>query len=375
MAADSHRYLALDGLRGFAVLLVFCVHAAGNLAAVKLGVDFERTGFSAMHTRGEQILFWLFRSHHGVFLFFVLSGFLISRMWLPPEAALRAASPPGGPSALGRPGGARVAPEPWTAYRRFAWRRTLRIYPAFLIAFVASLAFAWHSGTWTPPDWPRLVGNLAFVNGAPGSHVAAFNVPTWSLFYEMTFYLAFPLAVLMPLRPGIVAAAGVVLPIAAVALGADVLVLCYSLLFAGVALTAGGDAIRACVARVPAPVIVAAYLVVTTVAMLDAVPAAVGIVAFGAVALLVIAKSLAPGNTIAWLLTRRALRALGRVSYSFYLLHWMIVVLVARAVEGASFATAATAIFGGGFVLSAIAAALSWWIAERPYFVARTGGR
>jgi peptidoglycan/LPS O-acetylase OafA/YrhL len=262
-------------------------------------------------------------------------------------------------------------PQPRLGYGRFAWRRTLRIYPAFLIAFVASLAFAWHSGTWTPPDWPRVIGNLLFVNGAPGSRVAPFNVPTWSLFYEMTFYLAFPLAALLPLRPAIVAGAGIVLPIAAVALGADVLVLCYSLLFAGVALTAGEGAIRARVACVPAAAIVAAYLVVTTLAMLDALPPAAGIVAFGVVAVLVVAKSLDPGNFIARLLTRAPLRALGRVSYSFYLLHWMIVVLVARAVEGASIATAMVAIFGAGFVLSAIAATVSWWVAERPYFVTR----
>jgi peptidoglycan/LPS O-acetylase OafA/YrhL len=79
-----------------------------------------------------------------VFLFFALSGFLIARMWLDPASA---------------------------RYARFAWRRTLRIYPAFLVAFAASLLFAYASGTWTPPDWPRVVGNLLFLNGAPASAV------------------------------------------------------------------------------------------------------------------------------------------------------------------------------------------------------------
>ena len=62
------------------------------------------------------------------------------------------------------------------------------------------------------------------------------------------------------------------------------------------------------------------------------------------------------------------LRALGCVSYSFYLVHWMIVVLVARSVAQADASLATAAIFAGGFVLSAIAATALWWIAERPYF-------
>ena len=106
--------------------------------------------------------------------------------------------------------------------------------------------------------------------------------------------------------------------------------------------------------------------------MLDGLPAVAGILAFGVVALLVIAKSLDPGNAIHRLLALRALRELGRVSYSFYLVHWMVVVLVARALEAHVKAlgplVVAIVIFGAGFVLSAIAATASWWLAERPYF-------
>ena len=103
--------------------------------------------------------------------------------------------------------------------------------------------------------------------------------------------------------------------------------------------------------------------------MLDLMPPGYGIVAFGFVALFVVAKSLASGNIISRLLTGRALRALGRVSYSFYLVHWMIVVLVARAVASRTDAwLAVLAIFIAGFALSAVAATLLWRIAERPYF-------
>ena len=170
---DRRRFAALDGLRGFAVLLVFCVHAAGNASAVVLGADFERARFATLTTFGDRLLFWLYASHHGVFLFFVLSGFLIGRMWWP---------------------------RPAMDYATFARRRTLRIYPAFLLAFAGSLAFAYASGTWQPPDMPRLVANVLFLNGAPGLDVTAFNIVTWSLFYEMTFYLAFPALALLAAR-------------------------------------------------------------------------------------------------------------------------------------------------------------------------------
>jgi len=340
--AHELRYLPLDGLRGIAVLLVFCVHAAGNAAKVALGINFETASFLALDGAGERALFWLFRSHHGVFLFFVLSGFLIGRMWWP-----RIAMP----------------------YAQFVWRRTLRIYPAFLVAFVASLLFAWHSATWQPPDVARVAANLIFLNGAPSSHVAAFNIVTWSLFYEMTFYLAFPLLLFLARSAVTVAIAGIVAPVVAVLAGADVLVLCWLLLFCGVLLASSERGLRAWIARLPSAVVLTLYFAITTAAMLDALPVSFAILAFGAAALAVIAKSLEPGNIIARVLALSPLRALGRVSYSFYLVHWMIVVLVARAVDGALTPLAATlVIFAAGFTLSAIAATISWWIAERPYF-------
>ena len=331
------RYPALDGLRGIAVLLVFCVHAAGNAANVALGINLDSASFSGLNGFTERALFWLYRSHHGVFLFFVLSGFLIGRMWWPRRTM---------------------------SYATFALRRTLRIYPAFLLAFVASLAFAWHSGTWQPPDFGRLIGNLLFINGAPASGVAPFNIVTWSLFYEMTFYLVFPFMLFLARSAVTVAIAGIVGPAVGVLAGIDTLALCWSLLFFGVLLASTAQ-------RMPVSpiVILMAYFAITTLAMLDALPVVPAMLGFAAVAALLIGKSLETGNIISRTLALAPLRALGRVSYSFYLLHWMIVVLVARAVDGIlAPLPAALAIFGLGFSLSALAATVSWWVAERPYF-------
>ena len=252
-AGARGRFDALDGLRGFAVLLVFCVHAAGNVAGTVAGFDMANAHFTTAGSAGHRLLFWLYASHHGVFLFFVLSGFLIGRMWWP---------------------------GPTQPYATFAWHRTLRIYPAFLLSFVASLAFAWASGTWDPPEAGRVLANALFLNGAPGSRVVAFNIVTWSLFYEMTFYLAFPALALAAraggARGGVsLWAAGIAVPVAAAVAGADPMVLCWSLLFGGVALAVEESRLRALAARMPAAVVVGAYLAVTTTALFEAVPGVV----------------------------------------------------------------------------------------------------
>jgi peptidoglycan/LPS O-acetylase OafA/YrhL len=348
--SSSGHFDALDGVRGFAVFLVFCVHAAGNAAHAAFGANFGEARLATLTGPGEIALYWLYCSHHGVYLFFVLSGFLIGRMWWP---------------------------RPVTTYAAFAWRRTLRIYPAFLLALAGSVVFAATSGIWRPSDLATLGANLLFLNGLPSLGVVALNTVTWSLFYEMTFYLAFPALALAALAAGrhgggALWTGGVAAPVAAVALGADAMVLCWALLFAGVALAVHEAPLRAFVARVPAPAVLLAYLAVTSAALFASVPVLVALPAFGAVAVLLIAKSLAPGNAVAWIFTRAPLRALGRISYSFYLVHWMLVVLVARAVTGhvdALGALGATlAIFAGGFAVSALAATALWWVAERPYF-------
>lgn len=348
---------ALDGLRGFAVLLVFCVHAGGNAAAVLAGLDLGSGSFLSLPTWPQRVLFWLQRSHHGVFLFFVLSGFLIGRMWWP---------------------------QPQASYVRFAWRRTLRIYPAFLLAFVASMLFVRFTGPMIHLELPRVLGNLFFLNGMPGATVVPLNIVTWSLFYEMTFYLGFPLLVLAALRmsPRLVQAvpvAGIAVPLGLALAGVDALVLCWALLFAGVALALWHDRLAPVLARIPVIVVVAAYLAVTTGALFDLAPQVAAIMAFGFVAVLVLAKATAGDNALAAALATRPLVLLGRISYSFYLLHWMIVVLVARAVtpygEAWGALPATMVIFAAGFALSVAAAVVSWWVAERPYFARREAGR
>ena len=152
------RLLGLDGLRGIAVLLVIADHVGSY-------------GWEP-----PEYFSWRMPSGHGVRLFFVLSGFLITSILL----------------------GARVQAPAGTVYRAFIIRRALRIFPAAY----ALLLFDWLAGVpelrlhgwWYVSylanfrivqlqDWPQSVGHL------------------WSLAIEEQFYLVWPLIILWcPLR-------------------------------------------------------------------------------------------------------------------------------------------------------------------------------
>jgi peptidoglycan/LPS O-acetylase OafA/YrhL len=151
----------LEGLRGFAVLLVFFVHyIVLGIAAIHSGTWTYRLA-SGIHNIG----------HTGVDLFFVLSGFLIY-------------------------GSLIQKPKPFRTY--FA-RRIERIYPTFLAVLGAYivLSFVFPDQSKLPGDpWQALLylaQNLLLLPGIfPLIPIIAVS---WSLSYEMFYYLFIPLAI------------------------------------------------------------------------------------------------------------------------------------------------------------------------------------
>jgi peptidoglycan/LPS O-acetylase OafA/YrhL len=149
----------LDGLRGIAISSVLLYHFWPKSHGL---YPVFRTG-------------WV-----GVELFFVLSGFLITRILL--EGA-------GKPNQL----------------RRFYWRRALRIFPLYFAVLAAIVGLAvWLGGSsyldemrreWGSPAWFAVfAGNLPTAWQEAWPPAGSF-VPLWSLQIEEQFYLLYPVVV------------------------------------------------------------------------------------------------------------------------------------------------------------------------------------
>ena len=234
MVFNKSRILPLDGIRGFAVLLVFCVHQFGN-AANYLGRTFNDPVREMDAT--SLILLWLTNSNYGVYLFFVLSGFLIGRMMIAPTRL---------------------------TYGTFIARRFARIYPAFLLSLLAGALVTIFITKLVGFSWTVLAQNLLFLNGwfAIGE-VPSYNFVTWSLFFEFVFYLTIPAVWLLPSRPAWQILGGLLIT----SVTAIVLQLgpTYLYFFAGLVVANISDQrLQTIAERIPTSVVLVAHLAITT---------------------------------------------------------------------------------------------------------------
>jgi len=162
IARSGHRTLrSMEGLRGFAVLLVFLVHYTTLVEPLLGRATFEIELGAALRTIGNA----------GVDLFFVLSGYLIYGLLI-------------------------RKPTPFWRYLR---RRAQRIYPTFLAVFALYLVLAW---LWPAENKiPAGVGNAAVyllqnLLLLPGMvAIEPLITVAWSLSYEFFYYLLVPLVI------------------------------------------------------------------------------------------------------------------------------------------------------------------------------------
>ena len=110
----------------------------------------------------------------GVALFFVLSGFLLSRPW------------------FARASEDRPAPDVRSYYRK----RLLRIYPVYAVTVVLSLTLISDNAGRSPSEWLRA---LALVDPYVGSRPHQGLTQMWSLSVELAFYAVLPLLMLLVL--------------------------------------------------------------------------------------------------------------------------------------------------------------------------------
>ncbi len=165
---------SIDGLRGLAALSVFTFHGWLYTMPTPDASDRSTVGDYAVH-----------ELRLGLVLFFVLSGFLLSRPWF--AAALDERRPPD--------------------LRRYLRSRLARIAPAYYLALVGSICLLWGlSGTpgLRLPPASELPLFFAFAQNTSPTSVMKLNPPMWSLAVEVSFYLVLPalgwLATKLPAR-------------------------------------------------------------------------------------------------------------------------------------------------------------------------------
>ena len=147
----------LTALRFFAAMWVVSFHYWPELTG--------ESGVPAIVTKG----------YLGVEMFFVLSGFILSHVYL---------------QSVG---------EGKFRYGMFLWARLARVYPLHLATLVgvgllvAGAAVAGFSLSHNIADWPSLPANLLMVHAWGLAPEAAWNHPSWSISAEWFAYLTFPL--------------------------------------------------------------------------------------------------------------------------------------------------------------------------------------
>ena len=311
-AAPDRRVVGLDGVRGLAALFVVLHHCWLMSFA----------GFP--RNTGPSWLGWLLYGHFAVVVFITLSGFSLAIS----------------PARKGwRLGGKTL----------FAKRRAWRILPPYWAALAFSLVIAWGLGV-SQPSSASPNGKSVVVYGLLLQDVFGAPVPNgafWSIAVEAQLYLVFPVLLVILRRYGAAAVlAAVTVPVAAIGLLAPHLSVVDKLmrltpqlapLFAIGLVAAGivsaGERIRrlplpwlAALAALPAVIVIMVKGPVWTVANFFWIDLAVG----PAIALLLAAIATRRPAPLVWLLGTRPIRSLGTFSYSLYLVHAPIVVVIAE---------------------------------------------
>ncbi len=317
----------LDGLRGLAVLLVLLAHSA---------IEFIHVPYFRLVDNYGSL---------GVQLFFVLSGFLITRILL---------------DSKDRP----------HFFRNFFARRALRIYPLYY----ALLAFVVFSGTvhqhgvhwWA---YVLYVSNLVYGNTTQPAPLG----PVWSLAVEEQFYLLWPLIVYALSRRSLERLCFAMI-IGTIGLRFTGLLQLHNTLLQLDALAAG--ALVACRLEQIAGWRPSARFVACLLPLGLSLPAGFWnnlsqtVQALSGMALLVLL--LDDGAVISRRFRAPALRYLGKISYGVYLLHSLVFAAFLRSGFGQSVIRSGSAIgallcLAGEFCIVLAIASVSFYLFESPF--------
>lgn len=313
------RLTSMDGMRAYAAGIVFLFHCALLMR--------DHQGMSG------PVVDWMLHSRYGVDVFFILSGYLISGLVTKPDFQ----------------------------FGSYLLHRVARIYPALLAMFALCIVgmVVLRGETLTATE---IAANLLLVNGP--LDVRPINNVTWSLMYEFAFYLSFP-----PLykRFGLRGAA-LITGVALVPLAwQDMNYLRMMFFYAGAWMRLEPNR-----PRVGELTAVIAYVTVTTVTIYIT-KLWIFLLVFLPVSAWLIDRTLHERGVLSRIFSLPGMRLGGNLSYSFYLLH-PIGLLVAQYVASYSGMKGwgwAGILIAVGFALSACMAAASFYLIERPYFLYR----
>lgn len=155
----NRRFPLFDSLRAIAALSVLLTHV-GFICGANLHAFYGR---------------YTARLDLGVCVFFLISGFLLYRPFV----------------------AARVEGRPLPSVGKYAWRRVLRILPAYWLALTLMSFWPTLPQMWTGHSW---VYYVFLQNYFPAWSLGGI-LPAWSLAVEASFYLALPLVALLMRAP------------------------------------------------------------------------------------------------------------------------------------------------------------------------------
>ena len=341
------------------------MHYSWFYLATYLAIDPEHTTLASATTLEQALALLPYFSLYGVYLFFMISGYLIGGRWL------REDSPP-----------------IFDYMRDRAWR----IFPAFWVALWAAWALTHARGISLDASLVDVLFNATLLNWfAPAAH-PPWLIVSWSLQVEWFFYLAMPIIAWLLRRVPQTARVSTLWIIAAM--------LCvmlksigerhfaYPAFFAvGIFVALKETDARQLAARIRMFPVIAAMLVLHgAYAFAEPIGAAkppwsIGFFdGFSFLFVLVggaffIKLTFEPPK---WVVTR-AMIALGRISYSFYLWHLLVLIAVfdlATKTSVASWVVALPSLLRAGLLLSlglgasVLVATASYRVFEMPYFKA-----
>jgi exopolysaccharide production protein ExoZ len=351
LPGSSSRYQAMEGLRAYAALLIFCVHYFDAFGRIVWELDFNTFRLDHSPSVFATVSYYFFASHYGVDLFFLLSGFLICRMIRKPSFK----------------------------YGAFLRQRIIRVYPAFVLSLAIWAVIRIGIQQWYGLDAAQLIGNLLFLNAVPSLNVVPYSMVTWSLFYEFLFYLIFPAILVIPgVRKNFGAAFtmsyGILLVIGLQYLFGGMFIR-FAMFFAGVWIAFIDDKTLGNVAgRLPMALVLTAYLG-STLFFARELGYERFIPVFWVTSSLLVIKVIFDKGLLNRLFKSTPLRYLGNISYSFYLVHGLGIEIVMRQ------AGSIIDLFGPGlglvltllpaFALSFLISTVLFLLAEKPYFTWR----